>query len=110
MSRSSHDPLDAPKVTLKLYVARSTPNSVRAEQNLLAALAAGGHAEAAISLEVIDVFSHGKRATIDGVIVTPTLICTYGDKRQTIVGDLSNSAQLHSLLETLRLRSEPDRP
>jgi hypothetical protein len=110
VTRSGDDAPGPSPVTLRLYVARSTPNSVRAEQNLSTALAAAGMSGIADSLEVIDVFSHGKRATTDGVIVTPTLICIDGGKRQMIVGDLTDSAQLQSLLEGLGCRDKREKP
>lgn len=85
-------------VELKLYIARLTPNSVRAEQNLQAAMKTI-HMEGVIfNIEVIDVFTDGKRAILDNVIVTPTLIVAKGSKRYTIVGDLSETIQWHAML------------
>jgi hypothetical protein len=89
--------VEAPQ--LRLYIARSTPNSVRAEQNLDAVLASLGADRARLVPEVIDVFANGKRAITDGVIVTPTFIVVRGDKRYTLVGDLSDISQLRALLE-----------
>jgi len=91
---------DAQKVIeLKLYIARSTPNSVRAEQNLNSALKTVRVADVTFKIEVIDVFTNGKRAILDNVIVTPTLIVAKGGKNHTIVGDLSETLQLHNMLE-----------
>ncbi len=84
---------------LRLYIARSTPNSVRAEQNLGAVLASLGANRAHLVPEIIDVFANGKRAVNDGVIVTPTFVVLRGDKRYTLVGDLSDVSQLKALLE-----------
>jgi hypothetical protein len=83
---------------LRLYVARGTPNSVRAEQNLKLALAeaAGG-----FQPEVIDVLSNSRRAIKDGVIVTPTLIGHCGERRQIILGDLSDMKRLLLFLHNL---------
>jgi hypothetical protein len=86
------------QVELKLYIARSTPNSVRAEQNLQAALKNVWTDNVVFSIEVIDVFANAKRAIRDNVIVTPTLIIAHGGKDQTIVGDLSNTTRLHAML------------
>lgn len=102
----SKPPTDEPKpdgkaptmIELKLYIARSTPNSVRAEQNLCAALKTIQFDNIVFSTEVIDVFTNGKRAIIDNVIVTPTLIVAKGGKSQTIVGDLSETSRLHAML------------
>ena len=85
-------------VELKLYIARSTPNSVRAHQNLENTLKTIGVKDMLFNLEVIDVFTNGKRAILDNVIVTPTLIVAKGGKNHTIVGDLSESVQLHAIL------------
>jgi circadian clock protein KaiB len=86
---------------LRLYIAGSTPNSVRAEQTLDAVLAALGAKGLKLSPDIIDVFTNGKRAVVDGVIVTPTLVVVHGSQRFTIVGDLSDGAQVRSLLESL---------
>jgi hypothetical protein len=95
-ARSESPPASA---RLRLYIARSTPNSIRAEQNLAAVLAVLGAAAASMAVEVIDVFVSGKRAILDGVIVTPTLVILRGDARHVIVGDLSDVSQLRALLE-----------
>jgi KaiB domain len=89
--------VEAPQ--LRLYIARATPNSVRAEQNLSAVLASLGADRASLVPEIIDVFANGKRAVNDGVIVTPTFVVVRGDKRYTLVGDLSDASQLRALLE-----------
>jgi len=89
----------AASARLRLYIARSTPNSIRAEQNLAAVLALLRAGAPTIVAEVIDVFVNGKRAILDGVIVTPTLVVLRGDTRHMIVGDLSDASQLRALLE-----------
>jgi hypothetical protein len=81
-----------------LYIARSTPNSVRAEQNLKDMLGSLGAREPPLVPDIIDVFVNSKRAVADGVIVTPTLVVIRGDKRHTIVGDLADVSQLRALL------------
>jgi circadian clock protein KaiB len=86
---------------LRLYVAGSSPNSARAQQNLATAL--GGLVESAdrFNLEIIDVFTEPRRAIRDGVIVTPTLIAIWPAGRSVIMGDLTDTAQLSGLLATL---------
>ena len=79
---------------LRLYVAGSTPNSARAERNLRAGLAALADAPATFGLEIIDVFTHARRAMHDGVLVTPTLIGLSNQGRTTIMGDLTDSEPL----------------
>ncbi len=87
---------------LRLYVARATPNSLRAERHLRAALDRLDAAERP-DVEVIDVFLHSKRALVDGVIVTPTLIGITVHGRMTIIGDLTDGDKLQLLLlETVR--------
>ncbi len=87
---------------LRLYVARGTPNSTRAEQNLRTALVEMDVADKALHLEVIDVSTHVKLALSDGVIVTPTLVGGGRNGRHTILGDLSNTQKLHLFLGTLQ--------
>jgi circadian clock protein KaiB len=82
---------------LRLYIARSTPNSVRAEHNLSIALAAS-EGTTPPELEIIDVFSQPKRAIIDGVVVTPTLIATTSSNRVVLMGDLADQDQLQRTL------------
>ena len=72
-----------------LYVAASTPNSTRAESNLLAAVKEMGAECGGLELEIVDVFTHPKRALTDGVIVTPILIGIVTNGRKTIMGDLT---------------------
>ncbi|MBZ9675186.1 circadian clock KaiB family protein [Mesorhizobium sp. ES1-1] len=95
----SRPPGAAPKtIKLKLYVAGATPNSVRAEHNLHTAIKSIAAEVMTFELQVIDVFTQQKRAILDNVIVTPTLIMEKGDRRHTLVGDLSETARLHAML------------
>ena len=101
--KDTHSPGQA---QLRLYVARSTPNSVRAEQNLRAVLSTLEAKGINLRADIIDVFINGKRAVSDGVIVTPTLVVIYGTQRYTIVGDLSDGMHVRSLLESLSTTSD----
>jgi circadian clock protein KaiB len=87
---------------LRLYVAGSTPNSTRAESNLLAAIKEMDAGDGSLELEIVDVFTHPKRALTDGVIVTPTLIAIVANGRKTIMGDLTDGAKLKLLLASLQ--------
>lgn len=98
MNSASGGARPAPATAFRLYIARATPNSVRAEQNLDAALEALRIAGTPFTLEVIDVFVDAKRAIRDGVIVTPTLIIAQGHSQHTIVGDLTRSEELAAVL------------
>lgn len=94
---------------LRLYIAKSTPNSMRAENNLSTALQELGSEGRTFDLEIVDVFSHPKRAVTDGVIVTPTLIGLSHNQRTLIMGDLSNSIQLKLFLGNLQQSPHADR-
>ena len=96
---------DDPMVRLRLYVARSTPNSVRAQSNLLASLADIGNEPVWHALEIIDVFSQPGRAITEGVIVTPTLVALGHGRRIVLIGDLANRDRLDG---TLRSLMQPD--
>lgn len=105
--RASGDPSsalpsrDEHTIHLRLYVARSTPNSVRAEQKLSVVLERIGDRLRPPELEIIDVFSQPRRAVTDGVVVTPTLIGTVKDRRMVFMEDLSNQDQLQETFEDL---------
>ena len=83
------------------YVARSTPNSVRAEHNLSSVLQELGSELVRPALEIIDVFSQPKRAITDSVVVTPTLIGTGRGQKILLMGDLADRVQLAGALRGL---------
>lgn len=98
--------LDSPSaakanVRLRLYIARSTPNSVRAEHNLSVVLDGFGDRRAPLELEIIDVFAQPKRAITDGIVATPTLIGLAADRRIVLMGDLADRVQVQGALEGL---------
>ncbi len=97
-------PADEVRVRLRLYIARSTPNSVRAELNLSAVL--DGFRDR-LDLEIVDVFAQPKRAITDGVVATPTLIGSAADRRIVLMGDLADLTQVRGALEGL-LGSAPN--
>ena len=88
-------------VRLRLYVARSTPNSVRAEGNLLASMAELGHGPSRFELEIVDVFAQPGRAITDGIIVTPTLLGLRHGRRVVLIGDLADKGHLQGILRSL---------
>ena len=94
MEKDLMRPHGAAMARLRLYIARSTPNSVRAEHNLSTVLNGFEDGLAPPELEIIDVFSQAKRAITDGVVVTPTLIGFAGDKRIVMIGDLADQIQV----------------
>jgi hypothetical protein len=103
MHQAAPDTGSAPPAScvLRLYVARGTPNSVRAEQNLRSALSAMGGRGDSFGLEIVDVFTRPKLAIADGVIVTPTLFARRSGARHVILGDLSNEAKLRMFFDML---------
>ncbi len=92
---------DEPTARLRLYVARSTPNSVRAEHNLSAVLDRLREVIDAPAVELIDVFLQPRRAMSDGVVVTPTLVGLNAGRRVLLMGDLADQAHLQSVLQDL---------
>jgi circadian clock protein KaiB len=83
-------------ISLKLYIANGTPNSILAVRNLneiIDEYLNGRH-----SLEVIDVLKKPSIALDDGVLVTPTLIKLSPPPRISIIGNLDNKEKvLHAL-------------
>jgi circadian clock protein KaiB len=79
-------------LVLRLYVAGNAPNSLRAIANVRAMCNqrfASGH-----ELEIVDLLVHPRRALVDGVLVTPTLLKLLPLPAQRLVGDLSDTNQL----------------
>jgi hypothetical protein len=91
----------AAEARLRLYVARSTPNSVRAEHNLTVALEDMSDLNVKPELEIVDVFAHPKRAITDSVMITPTLIGIGPKGRYTMIGDLADESKLKLFLQSL---------
>jgi circadian clock protein KaiB len=82
----------APRLRLRLYVAGTAPNSVRAIANARAICDehfASGH-----EIEIVDLLEHPKRALADGIIVTPTLLKLMPLPARRIVGSLSDTGQV----------------
>lgn len=92
---------ERPAKGIRLYVARGTPNSIRAQANLGAAICGLGSAATGVQIETVDVLTEAKRAIRDGIIVTPTLVGFYGSARQVLMGDLTDSAKLDALLKAV---------
>jgi hypothetical protein len=67
-----------------LYVTPATASSERATRTVSAVVAAHGG-----SLEIIDVLGDERRARLDGIAMTPTLMRTVNGEREVFLGDLS---------------------
>jgi len=81
---------------LRLYVAGSAPNSLRAIANCRAICDehfASGH-----ELEIVDLLDHPKRAMADGIIVTPTLLKLLPLPVARVIGTLSDTNQVLMVL------------
>ena len=91
---SSVDLSDVPQrgLQLRLYVAGSAPNSLRAIANLKAICAE--HFPDSHELEIVDLLWHPQRALADGVIVTPTLLKLFPLPVQRVIGNLSDTSQV----------------
>ncbi len=74
---------------LRLYVAGDALNSAQALANLTALCRA--HLPDRHEIEVVDVFKEPKRALIDGIFMTPTLVKFAPSPVRMIVGTLSET-------------------
>ena len=84
----------------RLYVAGDAPNSLQAIANLteLCRTFFANH----YTIEVVDVFKEPKRALVDSVFMTPTLMRVSPSPVRTIVGTLS---PIQPVLEALGLNA-----
>ncbi|MCU1339182.1 MAG: thiol-disulfide isomerase [Bryobacterales bacterium] len=77
---------------LRLYVAGSSPRSLRAVQNVKRVCESelAGH----YNLEVVDIYKEPHRATEDQIVAIPTLIKQAPGLVRRMIGDLSQTAVL----------------
>ena len=93
---SASGPAVTTVVVMRLYIANSAPNSVRAVANLAAICEE--HLKDNFKLEVIDVLEYPLRALADGILVTPSLAKVSPSPAAKIVGNLSDKGSvLHAL-------------
>jgi circadian clock protein KaiB len=81
---------------LRLYVAGSAPNSLRAVKNVTAICEA--HFAGAYHLDVVDMIAEPARALADAVLVTPTLLKLEPAPTQRVVGNLDDFDRVLLLL------------
>jgi circadian clock protein KaiB len=79
-------------LVLRLYVAGTAPNSLRATANAKAIC--DEHFGSAHALEIIDLLKHPGRALADGIIVTPTLLKLSPLPVRRVIGNLSDTTQV----------------
>ncbi len=97
---SSHaGPAVAAIVVMRLYVADSAPNSLKAIANLEAICKE--YLQDSFELEIIDVLEFPQRALADGILVTPSLAKVSPSPAAKIVGDLSDRS---NVLQALGIR------
>ncbi len=93
--RTSAKPLGT-VVTLRLYVAGSAANSVKAITNLEAICEQ--YLKEGYKLEIVDVCEHPRRALADGILVTPSLAKVSPSPSSSIIGDLSDKCSVLAAL------------
>jgi circadian clock protein KaiB len=84
---------------IRLYISGVTPRSVRAVENLKAICRELGES---CELEVIDVYQQPRRASEDGVLVTPTLIEKSQGVVRRLVGELGDRRRIRQALGLAR--------
>ena len=77
---------------LKLYVAATAPNSLRARVNLEAIVRE--YLDEKSMIEVVDVIDEPMRALEDGILVTPTLVKLSPGPAATLIGNLSERSTI----------------
>lgn len=77
------------KLALRLYVAGSATNSMRAIANAKAICET--HFAMCHVLEIVDLLEEPRRAAADGIIVTPTLLKLLPLPVERVVGNLSDT-------------------
>jgi circadian clock protein KaiB len=82
----------AARLRLRLYVAGTAPNSVRAISNTRAMCEE--HFAHSHEIEIVDLLKHPERAMADEILVTPTLLKLSPAPTQRVVGNMSDTAQL----------------
>lgn len=73
---------------LRLFVAGTTPNSLRAIQNIR--LICEEHLQGRHELEVIDIYQHAGQLAAEQVVVAPTLVKKGPLPVRRLIGDLAN--------------------
>lgn len=80
-----------------LYTAACEPNSLIAQENLESLCSAFKEGE--FEIKISDVLKDAEGAYEEGVVVTPTLLATRGERRVLVVGNLSNLTKVRAALQ-----------
>jgi circadian clock protein KaiB len=83
-------------VVMRLYIAGSAPNSVKAIANLQAIC--GRYLKDGYKLEIVDVCEHPRRALAEGVLVTPSLTKVSPAPASNVIGNLSDTRSVLAAL------------
>ena len=104
---NSGDAQDRPRYCLRLFVAGTSPRSLRTIANLRRLCAA--HLEGRVDLEIVDIYQQPHLAEQDQVVAAPTLVKLAPPPVRRIIGDLSDERRALRGLElqpTLRSNDE----
>lgn len=83
-------------VVMRLYIAGTAPNSVKAIANLKAICAR--YLKDSYKLEIVDVCEHPRRALADGILVTPSLAKVSPSPTSNVIGNLSDTGSVLAAL------------
>ncbi len=92
MTRQRTSTADIVAVSVRLYVAKGAPNSLKAHDNLREALEQFELADDLV--EIVDVFEAPERALDDGVLVTPMLVRLQPEPVRRLIGTLDDIESL----------------
>lgn len=84
---------------LRLYVAGSAPNSLRAIANMKAIC--DQHFAESHEIEIVDLLQDPRRGLADGIVVTPTLVRVLPLPTQRLIGTLNDTRQVIDTLNTV---------
>lgn len=83
---------ESKKLTLRLYVAGHSPNSVEAVRN--SRTVCDEHFPGEYELEIVDIFESPERGLADGVLVTPTLLKLHPPPVRRVIGNMKDVDRL----------------
>lgn len=107
MSQNEDREPSSTRFRLRLFVAGTTPRSVRAIENLRRIC--DGHLAGQVDLEVIDIYQQPELAGQHQVVAAPTLLKMLPLPLRRIIGDLSQEQRVLKGLELLPLQPlDPD--
>ena len=91
-----------PQYVLRLYIAGTTPQSVRAIENIK--IVCDEHLAGRYSLEVVDIYQQPKLARDEQIVAVPTLIKRLPEPLRLLVGDMSNLERVLIGLDIIKKR------